>query len=183
MVRPQTLIALIRGINVGGSTLIKMDALKNAFAGLGLRNVKTVLASGNVIFETDKADREALTEKIQGMLKETFHLDPGLILCSAAEIQALIAADPFKEITITPNTRLYVTFLMDGIQNHSRKPFISPEGDFGVVRIFEREICTFVELSTERGTPELMRAVDQEYGRQVTTRSWNTILKIGRLLG
>src|SRR5260221_10646488 len=47
-------IAFLRGINVGGNNLIKMSDLKKQFEDLGFTNVQTVIASGNVIFETDK---------------------------------------------------------------------------------------------------------------------------------
>jgi uncharacterized protein (DUF1697 family) len=176
-------VAFLRGINVGGNTTIGMEALKAALSQLGLRSVKTVLASGNVVFETDDPDRAALTHRIHGALRETFGFEIAVMLRSAGEIQALLAADPFKGTPVTPDTRLYVTFLGDGVESRANAPFVSPQGDYGVVRVFAREVCTFMVLSEGRGTPELMKGLGEAYGRQVTTRSWNTIVRIGKLLG
>jgi uncharacterized protein (DUF1697 family) len=176
-------IAFLRGINVGGNTTIRMEALREAFSRLGLWSVKTVLASGNMVFEADDADRTALALRIQAALKETFGFEIAVMLRSAGEIQALLAADPFKDVPVTPDTRLYVTFLGDGIESRVKAPFVSQEGDTGVVRVFAHEVCTFMILSEGRGTPELMKGIEQEYGKTVTTRSWNTIVRIGKLLG
>ncbi len=178
-----TYVAFLRGINVGGNTTIPMEALRQVVTRLGLRGVKTVLASGNVVFETDDPDLAPLTHRIQAALRETFGFEIAVMLRSAGEIQALLAADPFKGVPVTANTRLYVTFLGDGIESQAKAPFVSPLGDYGVVRIFPREVCSFVVLSEGRGTPDLMKGIDQEYGKAVTTRSWNTILRIGKLLG
>jgi uncharacterized protein (DUF1697 family) len=177
-----TYIAFLRGINVGGNTLIRMEALKAAFAGMGLRRVRTVLASGNVVFETDQAERGALNQEIQAMLKAAFGFDIAVILRTGAEISALIAADPFKEVAVTPNTRLHVTFLADAPASRLPLPYLSPDRGYGIVRIFDREVCSFVELSAEHGTPELMKLIEQVFGRQLTTRTWNTIVRIGSLL-
>jgi uncharacterized protein (DUF1697 family) len=178
-----TYVAFLRGINVGGNTTIRMEELREAISRLGLRHVKTVLATGNVVFETDDSDRAALAQRIQAALRETFGAEIAVMLRSAGEIEALLAADPFKDVPVTPDTRLYVTLLGDGVESRAKAPFVSPQGDYGVVRVFAREVCTFMVLSEGRGTPELMKGVEDTYSRQVTTRSWNTIVRIGKLLG
>jgi uncharacterized protein (DUF1697 family) len=176
-------IAFLRGINVGGNTTVAMAALTKVLTGLGCRDVKTVLNSGNAVFQSDETDRAALAHKIQAALRKTFGFEIAVMLRSGEEIRALLKADPFKDTLVTPDTRLYVTFLGDGVESRTKAPFVSPQGDYGVVRVFPREVCTFIVLSEGRGTPELMKGIEAEYGRQVTTRSWNTIERIGRLLG
>jgi uncharacterized protein (DUF1697 family) len=176
-------IAFLRGINVGGNTTVPMAALKEVLTGLGCRDVKTVLNSGNAVFQAEETDRSALTRQIQAVLREAFGFEVAVMLRSGEEIRALLDADPFKDVTVTPETRLYVTFLGEGVESRTKAPFVSPQGDYGVVRVFPREVCTFIILSKDRGTPELMKGIEEEYGRQITTRSWNTIVRIGKLLG
>lgn len=62
-------LAFLRGINVGGNAIIKMADLKKAFEQMGFKNVRTLLASGNVIFEADHADKEVLTKKMESALR------------------------------------------------------------------------------------------------------------------
>lgn len=182
MANDWTYVAFLRGINVGGNSTIKMDALKAAFAGLGFRNVKTVLASGNVVFEADEADPEILTEKVQAMLKQAYGVDFVVMLRTGEQIRALIAADPFKDVPITPDTRLHVTFLAEKPAWLPDLPYLSADRGYGIIRIFDRELCSFVQVTVQHGTPDLMKMVDQVFGREVTTRTWNTVTRIASLL-
>jgi uncharacterized protein (DUF1697 family) len=50
-------VALLRGINVGGKNIIKMETLKQCFVDMGFSDVKTYIQSGNVIFKTQKSDK------------------------------------------------------------------------------------------------------------------------------
>ncbi len=177
-----TYVAFLRGINVGGNTMIRMEALKEAFAGMGLRRVRTVLASGNVVFDADEADPAALTRQIQAGLKAAFGFDIAVMLRTSAEIQALIEADPFKDVRVTPNTKLHVTFLAEKPAHALPLPHLAPDGGYGILCIVDRDLCSFVELTAEHGTPELMQLIDREFGRQLTTRTWNTITRIGKTL-
>jgi uncharacterized protein (DUF1697 family) len=165
-------VAFLRGINVGGNKLIKMDALKKAFESLGFRNVKTVLVSGNVVFETAKASPQKIVAEIEAKVEKTFGHEIGVVVRTMQQLKKLKNADPFKGIRVTPNTRLYVTFL-------ARKPTGKPEIEHdAIVRITPTEVCTAIGLSPRFGTTELMKAVEKEFGRNVTTRNWNTIEKI-----
>jgi uncharacterized protein (DUF1697 family) len=165
-------VAFLRGINVGGNKPIKMDALKKAFVALGFRNVKTVLVSGNAVFETAKANPQKIAAEIEAKIEKAFGLEVGVVVRTLQQLQKLKKADPFKGIRVTPETRLYVTFL-------AHKPTGKPKIEHGaIVRITPTEVCTAISLSPGLGTTELMKALDKEFGRSVTTRNWNTIEKI-----
>lgn len=68
-----TYVAFLRGINVGGKNIIKMDALRVAFEKAGFTAVRTVIQSGNVLFESNSADPRKLEDTIEAMLTKTFH--------------------------------------------------------------------------------------------------------------
>ena len=93
--------AFLRGINVGGKRSIKMAELRTAFAAQGSTNVKTVLASGNVLFDTAEMDAAVLCEAIEQHLKQEFGHKIFVLLRTVAELQCLVAANPFKEIAAT----------------------------------------------------------------------------------
>src|ERR1041385_310257 len=123
-------VALLRGINVGGNKMVKMDDLKKWFAALGFKNVKTILATGNVLFESSAKNESALAKKIADKLKAELGHEVGLQIRSIDEIQKLADRNPFKKIKVTPATRLYITFLADKPKSKLKIPYISAEKDF-----------------------------------------------------
>ncbi|MEX1247143.1 MAG: DUF1697 domain-containing protein [Anaerolineales bacterium] len=164
-------IAFLRGINLGGRT-IKMDALRKVFEEQGFTGVKTLLASGNVIFETDAAGADKVRAKIEGAIKKTFGFDVHVILRSAKEIQALVDAEPFKGVKVTPQTRLYLTFLSET----PKPPSTALGGGYAM-----REATTghlACALSPKQSTPDYMDMLSKRYGENITTRNWNTVIKI-----
>src|SRR5689334_17488432 len=102
-------IAFLRGINVGGNKLIKMEALAAAFTAAGFRHVRTFIASGNVVFETRSKGREAVAKKIEKMLTASFGHEIAVALFTLNELQELVAVDHFKRIKQNKDVMLCVT--------------------------------------------------------------------------
>lgn len=177
----QTHIALLRGINVGGNSKVDMRLLQKTFEDTGCTDVKTLLNSGNVIFASDQINTMALRETIEEILEKTFAFHIDVLVRTKKQIQELINANPFNNIPVTKDTRLYVTFL-------SKKPINdvhlleSPTNGFQILRITDLEICSAVTLSPQKNTTDLMKMIEKTYGKTVTTRNWNTIQKIANLL-
>lgn len=67
-------IALLRGINVGGNNIIKMAELRECITGLGFKNVRTYIQSGNILFETTEQDSQVLETHIQRQSPSNFRL-------------------------------------------------------------------------------------------------------------
>ena len=179
--------AFLRGINVGGNVQVKMEELRLAFTALGFREVATLLNSGNVVFDADETDAVALTQRIEATLKETFGRAISLILRDADAIRALLAADPFASIPITPETRLYATLLggapADWRTGALSIPYTASDGNVRVLRKADGVICSAIILSPQQGTLDLMKLLEDAYGKNVTTRNWNTIKKVALRLG
>jgi uncharacterized protein (DUF1697 family) len=172
-------VAFLRGINVGGRALIKMADLKAAFEKMGLRNVRTVLASGNVIFESGRRDEDDLGQCIEAELKKAFHKDIRVIIRSLEALKKLRSSDPFKGIRMTPSLRLYVTFLSGSAKSPPADVSDAKLRDgFRILRTTVGEIISVIDLSKGKGTPDLMGRLEKEYGANATTRNWNTILKV-----
>jgi uncharacterized protein (DUF1697 family) len=87
-------VALLRGVNVGGIT-IRMADLAGVFRGLGFDNVRTVLASGNVCFDSDAVDAAALKSRIEAALRESFGYDAWIVLVTRDELERTVGAFPF----------------------------------------------------------------------------------------
>src|SRR5262245_32430330 len=106
-----TYVALLKGINVGGKNRIKMAALIESFSSLGLRNCRSYIQCGNIVFETKAAANEALRRKIEKQLSKTFGNDAHVVLKTVTDLESLVKQNPFKKITVNSDTMLCVAFL------------------------------------------------------------------------
>lgn len=106
--------------------------------------------------------------------KKKFGWEIPVLIRSIKELQAIADAEPFKNINVTKDTRLYITFL-------SEKPkatAITHDDDVKVVRVTDREVCTVITVTPQKNTTDLMKRSEQIYGKNITTRNWNTIQRI-----
>ena len=171
--------AFLRGINVSGKTRIKMADLKDAFESMGFKNVRTLLASGNVIFDAADENEKILTDKIESGLKKVFKRDITVILRSLDHLKKLQLMKPFEGIEVTPTIRMHVTFLSKKARKSNiTVPHTSPQNEFTIINATSTEVFSMVDLSNGRGTPGLMKFLEKEYGSNLTTRSWGTVLKL-----
>ncbi|MFA0832999.1 MAG: DUF1697 domain-containing protein [Methanobacterium formicicum] len=171
--------AFLRGINVSGKTRIKMADLKDTFESMGFKNVRTLLASGNVVFNSENENEKILTEKIESGLKNVFNRDIEVILRSIGHLKELQSLKPFEGIEVTPDIRMYVTFFSKKAQPLTiTVPYTSPQNAFTIINETSMEVFSTVDMSKGRGTPELMNFLEKEYGSNLTTRSWGTVLKL-----
>jgi uncharacterized protein (DUF1697 family) len=178
----QSYVGFLRGINVGGNQLISMADLKRSFESLGFKNAKTILASGNVIFEAPKSDLATLTRKIEQKLESQFGSVITVMLRTGEDIQALIDLAPFKKVKVTPDIRLYVSFLAHNTE-HSLKVSQRLKGTpYDVLRATSGELCSVVDVTLKQDTTDLMKVLEKEFGKKITTRTWNTVERIGKLL-
>jgi uncharacterized protein (DUF1697 family) len=167
-------VAFLRGINVGGRKPLRMADLRKAFEDLGFADVRTVQTSGNVVFEAGgEEDFGAVAALIETELERMLNAPICAIVRPLADLERLVASDPFRFVPITSETRLYVTFLS--------RPAMSPKTVDGNVRLVGAtagEVLTAITLSPRWGTTELMAWLEEEFGKGLTTRNWNTITKI-----
>lgn len=89
-------IAFLRGINVGGKTIVKMAELKKLFEELGLMNVKTYIQSGNVLFTSEELEA-SLTERMESALHKTFGFEITVVIRTLPELERILAGCPFSE--------------------------------------------------------------------------------------
>jgi uncharacterized protein (DUF1697 family) len=172
-------VAFLRGINVGGHASIKMADLKAVFEKMGFQDVRTVLASGNVIFAAQQTNEKMFGAEIESGLKKTFKRNISILLRSRDHLEQLRASEPFKKIENTPGIRLYVSFLSQGAKKPSIKiPYATPRNEVRILGATATEVFSVVDLENGMGTPQAMAILEKKFGSKLTTRNWNTVLKV-----
>src|SRR5512146_2736815 len=88
-------VAMLRGINVGGSKMIKMEALRASFEALGFTNVRSYVQSGNVVFTAKDRTAAPLGPKIAARIKRDFGFDVPTMVLSAEALARVVEENPF----------------------------------------------------------------------------------------
>lgn len=170
----KTFVALLRGINVGGNKKISMQELKNLFEKLHCTEVKTILNSGNVIFKS-KESKQELKMKIEARIEKQFGFNVSTQVINFEQIQNARQQNPFKAIHPEKGIQWYVTFL-DG-PNKGEK--LSDKNQaFKVIDQMNDMLFTLVDTQ-QASSVDFMNLLDKTFGKQVTTRTWKTLERIG----
>lgn len=171
--------AFLRGINVGGSKIIKMKELAEAFEEAGYKNVKTYIQSGNVIFESPKKSNSTLEKAISKLIVDSFGHEVDIMIRAQKEIEDIITKAPFKKKD--EDKKLYVTFLAVKLSPENTKLLKSLSNPA------ERFFTNGKELYTIRD-PKLqfdktvLGSFDKKLKVPTTTRNWNVVNKIYELM-
>jgi uncharacterized protein (DUF1697 family) len=173
----QKLVGFLRGINVGGHHKVPMAELKNILTQIGCENVKTILNSGNFVFESNNKDITKLENKIESVLSKSFGFAIPVILIPHKKINALVNDNPFASIAVHKNTRLYISFLKDTPNIKLAIPYISNDQAFRIIDVKDKIIVSFLDITTT-STPKGMDDLEKLFGKNITTRNWNTIQKL-----
>ena len=106
-----TYISILRGINVSGHRMIKMDALKKMCAELGFSNIRTYIQSGNIVFQAKETATQKLSELIESVINKTFGFDVPAIILTKDELENIIKSNPFVKDETKNASFFHVTFL------------------------------------------------------------------------
>jgi len=165
------IVAFLRGINLG-KRRIKMDHLKDSFSRMGLKKVETLIASGNVLFETDMA--HDLAERIEEGLLAEFGFRVPTILRNIDDLRALADLAPFGDFPETETQKRYVYFLAGPDSNLIAAPLIVA-GVYQVVKLTETEIFVVGYRQADGRYSEAMGDLAIPFKDRITNRNWNTI--------
>ena len=157
-----------------------MAELRSLYESLGFENVKTLLNSGNIVFDTKPVDERDLTDKIEKEFSRNFGFESKIMLRTMPEIETLVDLQPFQNINVDKDVRLYVTFLRETPDSSLKIPYTSAEKDFHILTKTSREIFWAINIKTSQ-TVKKMAYIEREFGSDVTTRNWNTVIKIAKL--
>ena len=168
------LVAFLRGVNLGRRTVRSAD-LQAAFETIGFAGARTLLASGNVLFEAD--DEPGLAARIEAGLEARFGFPVGTVLRRRDALRAMVAAAPFAAIPADTDAKLYVAMLAEPLARRLVLPFGVP-GDFDVLSVSDADIFAVAWKTPDGRYGPGLAAVEKPFGKAlITTRNWNTILK------
>lgn len=131
-------VALLRGINVGGHHIVKMEDLRRVLGSMNLENVKTYIQSGNAIFETPEKNADLLAEKIERELQKSFGFEIKTMTRTIAELEEIVRENPFKQTAA--DEQLYISFLNAAPDAERRNAVLALENDFEIFRFKNREM-------------------------------------------
>jgi len=146
-------VAFIRGVGPENPNM-HSGKLKEFFEKLGFKNVKPLLSSGNIIFESAKENRNSFENLIEENLPKMLGFSRITIVRNYNELKKMFTSDPFKGVEDTPTSRLNVTFLKIG-----------------------GEIFSVID-TVNVGTTKIMSTLEKKHGKDITTRTWKTIKRI-----
>ncbi len=158
-----THIALLRAVNVGGTGKLPMAELRARCTALGFANVRTYIASGNVVLES-KLAAPKVQAMLEALVKEMLGKPAAVIIRSPAELAAIEAANPYKD---APGNRVIVVFLEKAPPKDALKGWKIP-GDEQLTLI-GREL--FIHFPSGQGISKL-KVPFQDIG---TGRNLNTV--------
>ncbi len=106
-----TYIAMLRGINVSGHKIVKMEKLRGSFSALGFGDVQTYVQSGNVVFEAKSDSAASVAKKIEEKIKRDFGFSVPVFLTTPERMAETIKRNPFLKSAEIDQSKLHVTFL------------------------------------------------------------------------
>jgi len=170
-------IAFLRAINVGGR-FVKMERLRDLFTALGFTNVRSVIQSGNIVFDapTDLL-RLDIGRTIEERLAAELGYDVAAMVRTLAEVEGAMALDPFRDVDVTADTRLCVLFISRPLPAEAVLPLKSENGEIEFLAATQGEVFAVVQQSAGRpGNPTAF--LEKKYRLKATARFYSAVAKI-----
>jgi len=172
-------VALLRGINVGGKTLIKMADLRTCVEALGYDAVSTYIASGNLLFETD-GDPDSLADTIEHAIEARFELPVKVVVLDRPAYARIVKAIP-KPWIGDGDLRANVAFVRPGTDAKKVVADLDPDPDIEEVKAVKGAILWATRRDAlNRST--MRKLIAGAAYKELTVRNLNTTLKLDELL-
>jgi uncharacterized protein (DUF1697 family) len=173
----QTHLALLRGINVSGHNMIKMEALKMALENIGFQNVLTYIQSGNVFIDTDEENPAKVGFLIKQEIFKTFGFDVPIIIIRKSDLENCLKNNPFLKEKEVDTKKLYVAFVSillkkESINDLKISQFKPDEAIVDGTKIF-------IKYSIGAGKTKLdQKYIEKKLNCTATIRNWNTVTQL-----
>jgi len=178
-------VALLRAVNVGGTGMVAMAALRDLFSALGFGEAKTLLQSGNVVFDGGRTAPAKLELMLEGEALSRLGLRTAFMIRTAAEWRSIVAANPFPDFARDNPAFLHVGFAK-AAPDEAAVAAVA-EAIAGLpeqVRMIGRESYILYPAGAGRSKlgPALVKVERKHPSIRATARNWNTVMKIAALL-
>ena len=164
-------VAFLRGVMPMNAN---MAELRRCFERAGFTNVKTVLASGNVVFDARAASEATLARRAEAAMAKHLGRTFATIVRSVEALRELLELDPFSAHRLPAKAKRVVTFLREPHEAKLSLP-LAKDGA-RILATNGREVFTAYVPAGPRGAA-FMQLIEKTFGRSVTTRTWDTIRK------
>ena len=172
-------VALLRGINVGGNTMIKMEELRRTFEALGFENVVSYINSGNLAFDTRKGTEAKLVSKIEKAIEKDFGKTIPVMVREQTDIDRILDANPFDG-QFAGHKEMHVLFLREEMPAEKQKQLLDAAPEKERFAIAGREI--FCHLPNGVADSLLGKNYfENKLKVSVTARNWRTVQKLAEL--
>jgi uncharacterized protein (DUF1697 family) len=165
--------AFLRGVSPMNA---KMPELKKAFEAAGFTDVQTVLSSGNVVFGGRRASETTLERAAEAAMRDRLGQAFLTIVRPVDALREMLATDPYREYKVSPSAKRIVTFLRGAPAANIELPF--EQDGARLLALIGREVYS-AYLPTPKG-PVFMTLIERAFGKEVTTRTWDTVAKVAR---
>jgi len=169
----KTYIALFRGINVGGNNILPMKDLVKILEGMGFKDVKTYIQSGNVVFKSYPINTKTIAKEISGKLLKKFGFEPTVILLEKDEFKKIADKSPFKT---SEGKTLHTFFLESEPRNPDLKAINEVKSSTEEFKLLKNVFYLYAPDGI--GRSKLAAGVEKKLGVPSTGRNWNTISKL-----
>ena len=174
-------LVLLRGINVGGKSMVAMAELRAMFAEMGFADAKTLLQSGNVVFTAKGKAPAALEQPFEAEAEQRFRRRIDFFVRSAKDWQQIIADNPFSAEAKRDPGHLVVMCLKDAPAAAAVKALVAAIKGRETFRIAERN--AYIVYPDGIGRSTLTNAlIEKTLETRGTGRNWNTVLKLAELV-
>ncbi len=174
-------VCLLRGVNVGGQKMVRMEALRNIFAGLGLTHVRTYVQSGNVVFESQEESQTSLAGRIEAAIEHTLGYHIPVFLHQAEQLKDVLAHNPFPTTAMKDTRLLHVSFLYREPDEGAWSRLVVPSGipdkyarGNSVIYLYYPNGSAKSRLPTS--------LFEKALGVPITDRNWNTVNTLYRMV-
>ena len=163
-------VAFLRGVSPQNA---KMPELKRCFEKAGFTDVRTLLSSGNIIFDARSAAEPSLERRAESSMQDLLGRSFYTIVRQASHLRALVETDPYAAFSLPLNAKRVISFLRSPHDGKVEFP-IKSDGAC-VLSMVGREVFT-AYVPSPRG-PVFMMLIAKVFGVEVTTRTWETVKK------
>jgi uncharacterized protein (DUF1697 family) len=170
------IVALLRGVNLGGHKKIAMEELRTICCSLDLTDPKTYIQSGNVVFGCSKSAIPKLAARIESAIEKRLGFHSAVILRTTDDLRQIVARNPFSRRNGIEPGKLIVSFLDKPLDPESRKRILSINVGSEEIQPAEREL--YIYFPDGQGRSKLPAVLERTLKNTTTARNWNTVLKL-----
>lgn len=174
-------VSMLRGINVGGQKMIRMETLREIYQGLGFTKVRSYVQSGNIIFESIERNQTILAKRIEAQIEQTCGYHVSVFIRQAQELKETLTGNPFINDRNEDPRKLHVTFLYHVPSEPWWSEMATPRDTADEFARGERSIYLFCPNGYAK-TKLSNSYFERKLGMPVTTRNWNTVNALFKMM-